>query len=278
MKFSFTFLILLIINLIKADVDITSPKSGDSFSGSSGKASFQVSWKDDSDSDDQKSISNVQTYTISLCTGENSQIQCWPTPLVDKRQISGSEPSVDIELDQSDYPNGYYYIQIYSEFSGSAYTIHYSQRFRLTDMSGSNVVNKQTTTATFSMSVTGAQPGDQAVGFASASVDSASFTVPYTLQTGRTRYAPMQMQPGSKVTATTWTRKFPTSSVSYYSTKMKSPNIQSTITPGWSYTAESAVNYATIAPYPTNWYAASERVSQATISGATKRKRRWLDD
>ena len=85
---------------------------------------------------------------------------------------------------------------------------------------------------------------------------------PYTMQTGVSRFAPMQMQPQSAVTAQTWTRKFPTSSVSLYSTLRKSPDKLTTITPGWSYTLPSDYNYATPAPFPSDnggWYNPKDR-------------------
>lgn len=261
-------LVVSIIRCVVADVDITSPKSGETFSGSSGSASIKITWDDSDDSDSPKSLDNAKGYTISLCTGPTSDgdIQCLD-PLVKNEAISGKSKTVSIP--QNSVPNGYYYFQIYVTFTNGGTTIHYSPRFKLTGMSGP--------TATLDVTETGSVPADQASGFDTATTaDSKSFTVPYTLQTGKTRYAPMQMQPGTKVTATTWSMKFPTSAVTYYSTKAGTPNVASTITPGWSYTAESAINYASVAPYPTYWYPASERVSKATISAATKR-RRWLD-
>ncbi|RCK57991.1 Cell wall synthesis protein KRE9 [Candida viswanathii] len=257
-----------LLSKVSADVDITSPKGEDSYSGSSGAATVKVAWDDSDDSDSDKSLDNVKTYTILLCTGpdEDNTIQCLENALVDAQAIPDN--SKEVEIKNTLVPNGYYYFQIYTVFNSGGVTIHYSPRFRLTGMTGP--------TGTLVVTKTGSAPDSYVSGFASATVNSASFTVPYTLQTGKTRYAPMQTQPGSTVTATTWTMQFPTSAVTYYSTKLASPVVMSTITPGWSYTAESAVNYASVAPYPTNWYAASERVSKATISAATKR-RRWLD-
>ncbi|EMG50485.1 KRE9 Cell wall synthesis protein KRE9 [Candida maltosa Xu316] len=257
------------ITTILADVDITAPSSGDKYSGSSGSASVKISWDDADDPDSPKSLANVKAYTISLCTGPkpDGSIQCLETPLVNAQAITSKTTTVSIS--NTLVPNGFYYFQIYAQFTNGGNTIHYSPRFQLTGMGGP--------TGTLDVTETGGVPGAQASGFDTAiTVNSGSFTVPYTLQTGKTRFAPMQMQPGTTVTATTWSMKFPTSAVTYYSTKAASPVVYSTITPGWSYTAESAVNYASVAPYPTNWYAASERVSKATISAATKR-RRWLD-
>ncbi|KAI3406158.2 KRE9 [Candida oxycetoniae] len=258
---------LATLSRVLGDVEITSPEDGDTFSGSSGQASIKVEWKDDS-SDSDFSLDKIKFYTISLCTGTNNPIQCYEPAYVDQKKLTTTSSTINIP--QNAVPNGMFYFQIYTMFTNGADTIHYSPRFKLTGMTGP--------TSTYVVTATGDQPGAITENYNPAgNTDfSASFTVPYTLQTGKTRFAPMQMQPGSTVTATTWTRRFPSSAVTYYSTKMKSPVVQSTITPGWSYTASSDVNWASVAPYPTNWYSASERVSKASIT-ATKKKRRWLD-
>ena len=268
MKYHLAILTLLssLLAPVFADVEITSPEEGDKFSGSSGKATIIVKWDDNSDSDSDMSLDNVKSYTLSLCTN-GSPIQCLD-PTIKQKEITSNTATVSVE--QNDVPSGYYFIQIYTEFKDGSTGIVYTPRFRLTDMEGP--------TGTLVVTVTGDSPEGQTSASESTGADiSKSFTVPYTLQTGRTRYAPMQMQPGSTVTATTWTRKFPTSAVTYYSTKHTKPVVHSTITPGWSYTASSEVNWATVAPYPTNWYAASERkLSKASIT-ATKKRKRWIE-
>lgn len=258
--------ILFLLGLVFADVEITSPSSGDSFSGSSGTATFDIKWKDNSDDGDSLSLANVQKYTISLCTGPNGNIDCIRT-LVNKQAIPGKEYSASIS--QTSVPNGYYYLQFYTDFGKLGTTINYSDRFKLTGMSGS------TATVSGAVTVTGDPPAGQ-TSVATAAINSKSFSITYTLQTGRTKFAPMQLQPGSTITHSTWSRRFPTSSYTVYTSISPSPNAYSTITPGWSYTPVSATNTASSADYPTYFYAASSRVSKATLSTASKRKR-WLD-
>lgn len=257
--------ILFLLSLVFADVEITSPASGDSFSGSSGKATFDIKWKDNSDDGDSLSLDNVKTYTISLCTGPNGNIDCFST-LVKAQAISDKEYSASIS--QNNVPNGYYYLQFYTVFDLGV-TINYSDRFKLTGMSGS------TATVSEAVTDTGDAPAGQ-TSVASAAINSKSFSITYTLQTGRTKFAPMQLQPGSTITHSTWSRRFPSSTYTVYTSISPSPNAYSTITPGWSYTPVSATNTASSADYPTYFYAASSRVSKATLSAATKRKR-WLD-
>ncbi|KAG2736515.1 hypothetical protein G9P44_000605 [Scheffersomyces stipitis] len=262
----------LFYSLASADVDITAPKEGDSFSGSGGSASFKVSWDDDSsDSSDQFSLSDVTSYTVLLCTNTNTEIQCDQTnPLVKAQAISSK--SVTVNVPASSFPNGYYFIQIYTVFKTKSVSIHYSDRFRLTGMSGTSV-------ASLIYTIDGLGPAAQTddVEAGATTYASSLFSIPYTMQTTSTkRFAPMQTQPGSKVTATTWSIKYPTSAVTYYTTKGPKPVVMSTITPGWDYTPTSLPNAASVAPYPSYFYPASDRVSKATLSAATKR-RRWLD-
>ncbi|KAG5419416.1 KRE9 [Candida metapsilosis] len=268
MKYHLAIITLLsaLLAPVLADVEILSPEEGDEYSGSSGKATIKVTWDDNADKDSDTYLGNVQSYTLSLCTNGNP-IQCLDPAIKDQKL---SSKSATVTVDQNDVPDGYYFIQVFALFKNGASTINYTPRFRLVDMDGPK--------GTLVVTVTGDQPQGQASGFGLITGDmSKSFSIPYTLQTGRTRFAPMQMQPGSKVTATTWSMRHPTSAVTYYSAKHTKPVVHSTITPGWSYTASSEVNWATVAPYPTNWYAASGRKLSRASMTATKRRRRWLE-
>ncbi|KAF5093502.1 hypothetical protein D0Z03_002383 [Geotrichum reessii] len=98
-----------------------------------------------------------------------------------------------------------------------------------------------------------------------------SNTIPYLSQTGRIRYAPMQMQPGSKVThALTASRRFPTSSVTYFSDYTLRPYQVTTKTPKWSYSIAQGPNWAATLPSPTGYYAASEALKR-NINAKSKR-------
>ncbi|CAH2350931.1 putative cell wall synthesis protein Kre9p [[Candida] railenensis] len=271
MQLNFQLLLLFIALAFKAsaDVSISAPTEDASFSGSSGTASVKLSWVDDTDDDtDDYSLSNAKTYTISLCYYTETSFTCVKTPLASAKTFS-SPYSYTASIDSTDYSDGTYFFQIYTVFDDKSTTIHYSNDFSLTDMSGS--------AATITATYTGDTPDAQtsATGAGAGTINSASFSVAYTAQTGKTRYAPMQTQPGSTITATTWSRRYATSAVTYYTSLSPSPNVQSTITPGWSYTAVSAVNWASVAPYPTYYYPASSRVSSASLKSA--KKKRWLD-
>ena len=115
-----------LLSKVSADVDITSPSLGDSYSGSSGSASVKIAWDDSDDSDSDKSLDNVKSYTILLCTGpdEDNNIQCLETALVSLQTIDSHETTV--KIDNTLVPNGYYYFQIYTVFNSgvSPFTTH----------------------------------------------------------------------------------------------------------------------------------------------------------
>lgn len=262
-------LVALIVQVI-ADVSITAPASGKSYSASSGSVTVTVKWVDDTDDDsDDTSLSKVTKYAIVLCTGSNSQIKSVKTLTTD---LSKDELEYAAVIDDSYGPDGDYFIQVYATFS-EGYTIHYTNRFELTGMSGS--ASDFTFSASY-FSVTGDSPSAQTdIGGGATSINSASFSVPYTEQTGRTRYAPMQTQPGSSISYTMYSTRLATSAYTPYTSISPSPDVWSTITPGWSYTVTSVYNTASVAAYPTYYYPASSRVQLATLSAA--KKRRWLD-
>lgn len=271
MKFtSICVLLVALVVQVFADVSITLPTSGKSFSASGGSTTVTVKWVDDTDDDtDDTSLSKVTKYAIVLCTGSNSQIKSVKSLTT---SLSKSSLEYDAVIDSSLGPSGDYFIQVYAQFSGG-YTIHYTDRFELTGMSGA--ASDFTFSASL-FSVTGDGPDAQTqLGGATATINSASFSVAYTLQTGKTRYAPMQTQPGSSISYTMYSTRLPTSAYTPYSTLSPSPNVYSTITPGWSYTVTSAYNTASVAAYPTYYYPASSRVQLASLSAANRR--RWID-
>ncbi|OUM54646.1 hypothetical protein BVG19_g4063 [[Candida] boidinii] len=265
-RYSFSLLILIsfLISYVKADVNILEPAKGSTFNVSGSSVSVEVQWDDSGENLDLSS--EVLSYTFTLLTGTNLDMTK-VTVLSSKvapDSITNYTMSFDIDADVG--ASGSYFIQIYAQ-AKNGYTLHYTNRFTLSGMTGSEAP-----------SGAGNAPMPEVSIVINAS---ASMTVPYTLQTGKTRYAPMQLQPGSTVTATTWSRRFPTSSVSYYKSLAGTPICHSTVTPGWSYTLSSFINMATPAPFPTElgWYPASQRLVSASIDGNQRRikKRRWDD-
>lgn len=260
---------LLLFAYALADVSISQPTAGVSFSGLGGTVSFKVSWTDDTDdSDDTTSLSKVSKYLILLCSGSNSNII--PVKTL-SNSVASSARSYDVSLRSTEVPNGNYFVQVCAQFTDGI-TIHYSLRFRLTGMSG------RTSTLTFAgslLSVAGKDGPDAQVQLARvAFIASASFTVPYDLQTGRTKFAPMQIQPGTVVTHTMYSTRHQTSAYTPFTSLSPSPNVYSTVTQGWDYVVTSLPNSASIAEYPSTYYHPGQRVIQASLSSA--QHKRWL--
>lgn len=70
-----------------------------------------------------------------------------------------------------------------------------------------------------------------------------SYEIPYTLQTGPTRYAPMQPIPGTKITATAASMLHPTSSVVLATTYLPSATqYQTTVTQSQTFSVSSIEN------------------------------------
>lgn len=258
---------------VLADVALTAPKAGLSFTASDGSVLVDIAWDDDAETGDQFSLDGDDIkYTISLCTGNNNMIQCYDS-FVKGQAISNNKYTAEIKTD--DAIDGFYFFQIYVLFAPQVFTIHYTNRFELDGFSGSKVTQVLGGSIVTLVATATDSPPPAVANGGNTAVDTRSFTIPFSMQTGKSKYAPMQLQPGSKVTATAWTMQYPTSAVTYFSTIAGEPNARSTFTPGWSYTPESAPNYATPAPYPNTFYPASDRVSKASLSSAA-RKKRWL--
>ncbi|CAI4043493.1 hypothetical protein SKDZ_10G0430 [Saccharomyces kudriavzevii ZP591] len=254
--------LVFLITCVFADVNVVSPHSKATFSPSGGTVSIPIEWMDNGA---YPPLAKFASFTFTLCTGPNNNIQAVaiiaskikPSQLT----LDGSVYSYTATFPSTLAGDGQYYIQVYGWVDNQGSTTHYTPRFQLTSMGG-------TTAYTFSDSVaptpqtsiqTTTTNNEQAT-----TIDSRSFTVPYTQQTGTSRFAPMQMQPNTKVTATTWTRKYATSAVTYYSTFGSLPQQGTTLTPGWSYTISSGMNYATPAAMPSDnggWYEPSKRLS-----------------
>lgn len=78
--------------------------------------------------------------------------------------------------------------------------------------------------------------------------------IPYAKQTGPTKYAPMQTQPGQVIkNPGEIKRQYPTSSYQVFKRKQApTPNALTTITMEWNYKVTSVVNQASPAPMPKN--------------------------
>lgn len=253
-----------------ADVAVLKPAAGKSFSALGGSALVEVTWMEDGGA---LKLEDLKLQSVLLCSGSNANIKCYELELVEgKSDLTDKDGDGEFKalIKSSQGPNGNYFFQVFTLYKDGLQLMVYLNRFALTGMEG-------TARTGWDYKATGPPPARQAQskdGGAGAPIDLKSFLLHYTEQTGPTKYAPMQMQPGLVVTATTYTRRYELLLVLAFLTKGPEPKVMTTITPGWLYTPESATNWASPADFPTVYYPALERVTRATA--APTNKKRWL--
>lgn len=260
------FCILSCLSAVRANFEIG--KVDSSYDAATDKV--VVKWSDDGT---YPPISSFLSMTFLLCTGSNSQVEC-PVSLagpLDLSSITDKQYSIPLSSVVSQGANGPYFIQV-NGFMGAGGTggqsISYTDRFELTGMKGVAI-------KPFSGGDT-SPPGDSNQNLPQDQVSTLA-GVPYTAQTGRFRYAPMQLQPGTKVTKALnkATRRYPTSHVTYFSSNIGEPSIYSTITPGWSYVFSSMTNYAKTNPPPTVYYKATAVIASSIAAKMPEKTKRW---
>ena len=124
--------------------------------------------------------------------------------------------------------------------------INYSDRFTLTGMTG--ITPPAFVTAVTALNgVTDGPPtlnqvsnADNAPGGGAA--DAGAFTIPYNLQTGLTKYAPMQPIPPTKITQKNYTPLYPTSAVIVATTFLGQPSLLTTLTASQTFSVSSMEN------------------------------------
>lgn len=236
---TYVLLITLVLRSVFANVEIGELKDSYSATGN-----IEISWKDDGKEPTVKSLTSIK---FLLCTGPNDEIHCFDVPLAQGISPALKSTKVDLSVIRQLGASGMYYIQMAAESSEKGILLHYSPRFKLKDMTGSY---KPTTGG----DTKAPEAKDQAADSAAA-----GSAVTYTKQTGKTKIAPMQSQPGTSVDLKRKrSRMYPSSAVTYYKMAKKTPGAVTTLTPSWSYTFLKLTNYAKVKPRPTKYYAASE--------------------
>jgi hypothetical protein len=140
------------------------------------------------------------------------------------------------------------FLKIISVAKTGGTLINYSSRFTLSGMTGVFPDNVKKglegisgTAGPKSENNIGAQPQNPAPGGAAPAADG-PYSVPYTMQTGSTRYAPMQPQPGTKITKDKASMQFPTSSYDVAVTYLGPPKVYTTFTQSQTFKVQSIEN------------------------------------
>ncbi|CAR26337.1 hypothetical protein ZYGR_0H01460 [Zygosaccharomyces rouxii] len=245
--------LFLLVSHVLGQVNVDSPKFGTKYDLSSGTSMITVEWSV-SDSPGPKK-QEILEYIFTLVSGPNLNIEAFETVgKADAKQVENQKFSFPLRNNVG--ANGWYYIQVLA-LTEEGHVIQYSPRFQLTGMVGGRTPQLATDTMTPSREI-------MLTPNILANMNSMSFSVPYGMQTGLARFAPMQTQPATKVTKKTWSMVYPTSSFTYFKDNKRRGEQLTTVTPGWSYGLPSKWNEAAIAPQPSEnggWYHPSQRLS-----------------
>lgn len=134
------------------------------------------------------------------------------------------------------------FLKIVSQVTAGGTVTDFSDRFTLSGMTGTF-----STTVTQGLSTISGNSGPVGINTfsqtgTSAQAEAGSFTIPYYLQTGLIKYAPMQPIPPTKITANSATPLFPTSAYTIATTYMAIPSITLTVTDSQTFSVQSVAN------------------------------------
>lgn len=230
----------LLSSLSFADVSFSSPSAGQSISGSTISVEF-------AEGPDDPPLSDFTTYTLELCAGGNDATSFIPvltfTNKGDFSETTYSAEITDLAIGGND-KNAYFLRTIGVAPGGTV--INYSSRFTLTGMTGTFSPAVQAGLADVSGTEGPkaenqiANPQNAAVAAGTAAAGGPEFQVPYSMQTGVIRYAPMAVRAPSKITAKGDARQYPTSPYSVWlRSGMPTPVATQTVTEPFTYSVQS---------------------------------------
>lgn len=219
-----------------ADVQFTSPAAGATIPA----GALTITWKD---SGVAPAISTLQSYQLFLMVGGNDDSTMLQlTALVPTGQFStGNSATGTVDAGVAGPTKNGFFLKMISVAAEGGQVINYSDRFTLTGMTG-------TTAATYADAVpagTKGPPTDNGVsnGDTTTGVPAAGDTgVPYNLQSGLTKYAPMQPIPPTKITKKQFSPLFPTSAYTIATAFLPNPSILTTVTASQTFSASSMEN------------------------------------
>lgn len=141
------------------------------------------------------------------------------------------------------------FLKVISTIAEGGTVINYSSRFSITGMTGTFPAT--VTTGLESVSGTdgpATDNDDTTAATTAAAAAGGDFTLAYQLQTGLTKYAPMQPVPHTKITATSPTPLHPTSAYTIATTYLSAATILTTITESQTYSVSSIENTVSLVP------------------------------
>ncbi|KAK4499472.1 hypothetical protein PRZ48_009987 [Zasmidium cellare] len=239
--------------VVDAAVKFTTPAAGANVD----PTAISVAWEDDSES---PSIDELTSYTLQLMVGGNDDSDMTPVISIGAAQgqfSTGNKASGTVPATQeAAVKNGFFMKMIATAKEGGT-IIFYSDRFNIPTMTGTTetqyvkaaaAVSGTSGPETVNQLANNAQANPAAGGAVAAA---GAYTVPYALQSGLTKYAPMQSVPPTKITLQTFKPMYSTSKYSIATTWVAKPTILTTLTESQTFSVSSIENTAAAQAQPT---------------------------
>ncbi|KAL1606058.1 Cell wall synthesis protein kre9 precursor [Nothophoma quercina] len=227
--------------LVSAGIKFTSPAAGDKLTA--GEA-IEVEWEEGGTG---PSISDLTTYQLILVGGGQEDAEQQVVKVLTSAgnfALGGNKASALVEtgLPGASTPANAYFIKMVAVGKTGGELTTYSDRFSYSGMTGSWGTTVKA--ALDDLDGTDGPATKDTTGDSDGATTGASgdYGVAYTMQTGPTRYAPMQPVPPKKVTATNTKPLYPTSSVKIATALLPIPSIQTTITQSQTFSVSSVEN------------------------------------
>ncbi|RKF54309.1 Cell wall synthesis protein KRE9 [Erysiphe neolycopersici] len=238
-------LFLFTLRLINGYPQITNPVAGASISGG---AIFTVTWEE---SGDPPLIDDLNSYELFLYTGTDASPQQLYS-LKNGAFVTGNSESVTIPVGTGGSMTNAYFLGLVSTATKGGTITSFSYRFTLTGMEGSLPVAVKAALEKISSNSRPKVINKVAAVTTPEFLDVGLWEIPYNLQTGLTKYAPMQPIPPTAITATNTKALWPTSFVEFAKTLMPMPSQVTTITQSQTFSVSSRTNTAAPASQPTD--------------------------
>ncbi|KAF2824431.1 hypothetical protein CC86DRAFT_354476 [Ophiobolus disseminans] len=237
----------------QAAIKFTSPTSGAVLQA--GK-SIEVKWEDDGES---PKLTDLLTFELFLCAGGNAdgtnQVLLPITTQGSFGVTSTAAGLVGVTVGE-DTPQNAYFLRMVAVGKTGGQLISFSPRFSYSGMTGAFPPLVKTGAAGIT-GTSGPKNVDNTVKAGDKPADGAvpaagDYNMAYTMQTGPTRYAPMQPIPPKTITAKGLKPLYPTSSVSIATTRLPIPDIKTTLTQSQTASVKSRENTVAPAPHPSD--------------------------
>lgn len=241
---------IAVFKLTIADVALLSPVEGATYgSNDERKVTIKLKWIENNA---EPKVSSIDSLIVALCTGPNDNItqvailedSLAPEDTTEEGKKEDKSWSYNLTFSSDLTDDGMYYLQLVSLVDDvNWFTIHYSSRFLLQNMTHA----KNESLIHGSMDYPPLPATETNKDGSSSSMDLQSlYTIPYQLQTGTIKYAPMQPMPLSVWLTERWkeasTKDTSTTRIKPYVTYGSKPNAEYTLTEPPTYTLHSSPN------------------------------------